>query len=209
MAEKITVLVVDDHALVRRGFRRLLDDEADIAVVGEARDGDEAVLMAGELKPRVILMDCAMPGMNGLAATRLIVKTCPETSVLMLSMHSEDSWVRQAMDVGARGYILKNAMDLDLASAIKRVAAGELAFGGHLPNQSLRENARDSELTRRELEILQLIVDGKSTKEIAAQLSLSENTVGVHRANMMRHLGIHKAAELVVYAVRKRLVNIP
>jgi DNA-binding NarL/FixJ family response regulator len=209
MAEKITVLVVDDHALVRRGFRRLLDDEADIAVVGEARDGDEAVLMAGELKPRVILMDCAMPGMNGLAATKQIVQTCPETSVLLLSMHSEDSWVRQAIDAGARGYILKNAIGFDLGSAIKRVAAGELLFDAQLSDQPLLENGRDPELTRRELEILQLIVHGKSTREIAAQLSLSENTVGVHRANMMRHLGVHKAAELVVYAIRKRLVGIP
>lgn len=209
MREQVTVLLVDDHALVRLGFRRILEDREEIRVVGEASDGIEAVQMARMLKPMVILMDCAMPRMDGMLATRQIVETCPETKILMLSMHSEDSLVRKAVEAGARGYILKNAMDLDLASAIKRVAAGELAFGGHLPNQSLRENARDSELTRRELEILQLIVDGKSTKEIAAQLSLSENTVGVHRANMMRHLGIHKAAELVVYAVRKRLVNIP
>jgi DNA-binding NarL/FixJ family response regulator len=209
MAEKITVVVVDDHALVRRGFRRILEDEADITVVGEGCDGNEAVQMAHELKPRVILMDCAMPGMNGLAATERIVQTCPETSVLLLSMHSEDSWVRQAIDAGARGYILKNAIGFDLGSAIKRVAAGELLFDAQLSDQPLLENGRDSELTRRELEILQLIVHGKSTREIAAQLSLSENTVGVHRANMMRHLGVHKAAELVVYAIRKRLVSVP
>jgi DNA-binding NarL/FixJ family response regulator len=208
MREEITVLLVDDHALVRRGFRRILEDEDQITVVGEASDGVEAVQMAGTLKPKVILMDCAMPRMNGLLATKKIVEVCPEIAILMLSMHSEDTLVHAAVRAGARGYILKNAMDLDLGSAIKRAAAGESIL---TPQQSERSGARserDCQLTPRELEILRLIVDGKSNKEIAAQLNLSGNTVGVHRANIMRGLGIHKTAELVAYAIRKRLVDI-
>lgn len=208
MREEITVLLVDDHALVRRGFRRILEDEDQITVVGEASDGVEAVQMAGTLKPKVILMDCAMPRMNGLLATKKIVEVCPEIAILMLSMHSEDTLVHAAVRAGARGYILKNAMDLDLGSAIKRAAAGESIL---TPQQSERSGARserDCQLTPRELEILRLIVDGKSNKEIAAQLNLSGNTVGVHRANIMRGLDIHKTAELVAYAIRKRLVDI-
>jgi DNA-binding NarL/FixJ family response regulator len=209
MREQVTVLLVDDHALVRRGFRRILEDEDGITVVGEANDGIEAVQMALMLKPIVILMDCAMPRMDGMLATRQIVGVSPETKILMLSMHSEDTLVRKAIEAGARGYILKNATDLDLGSAIKRVAAGERVLCTQLSKQAASENGRDCELTRRELEILQLIVDGKSNKEIAAQLNLSGNTVGAHRANMMRELGIHKTAELVAYAIRKGIVNIP
>jgi DNA-binding NarL/FixJ family response regulator len=207
MAEKITVLLVDDHALVRRGFRRILEDEAHIKVVGEAGDGREAIQLARELTPKVVLMDLAMPGMNGLEATKKILTTCPESSVLMLSMHSEDTWVQRAVDAGARGYILKNAVDLDLGSAIRRVAAGELVFDARSP-EPRSKTARGCKLTPRELEVLQLIVDGKSSKEIAAQLRLSENTVGAHRANIMREIGVRRTAEVVAYAIRNRLVNI-
>ena len=115
MDQKITVLLVDDHVLVRRGFRRILEDEADITVVGEASDGAQAVLMACDLRPSVVLMDYAMPRMNGLLATRRILRACPEIAVLMLSMHSEEMWVRQVIEAGVRGYILKNALDLDLS----------------------------------------------------------------------------------------------
>jgi DNA-binding NarL/FixJ family response regulator len=209
MTADITVLLVDDHALVRRGFRRILDDEANIAVVGEAADGAEAVRKAHELHPRVVLMDWAMPGMSGLHATREIASTCPEIAVLMLSMHSEDVWVRQAVEAGARGYILKNALDLDLGSVIKRVAAGELVLDRQLSaKQPASKGRRACELSAREREILQLIVDGKSNQEIASQLGLSVNTVGVHRANIMGTLGIHKTAELVVYAIQNGLVHI-
>jgi DNA-binding NarL/FixJ family response regulator len=205
--EKITVLLADDHGLVRRGFRRMLEDEAHITVVGEASDGAEAVQMACDLEPKVVLMDFAMPKMNGLQATRQILQTRPETAILMLSMHSEDIWVRQAIEAGVRGYLLKNAANLDLGSAIDRAASGDFVLDSQLPKPG-RSDGRACELSRRELEILQLIVDGKSNKEIAADLSLSENTVGAHRANIMRELGIHKTAELVVYAIRKRLVSI-
>ncbi|HXP68474.1 MAG TPA: response regulator transcription factor [Candidatus Dormibacteraeota bacterium] len=208
MATKIKVLLVDDHSLVRRGFRRMLEDEADIVVVGEASNGDEAVQLARELAPQVIVMDCALPGTSGLAATRKILETAPPMAILMLSMHSEDTLVRQALDAGARGYILKNAVDLELATAIRRVAAGEIVLDAQLAKPVTLRGERNAGLTARELEVLQLIVNGKSNKEIADDLKLSVNTVAVHRANIMETLGIHKTAELVVYAIRNGLVNI-
>jgi DNA-binding NarL/FixJ family response regulator len=208
MATKIKVLLVDDHSLVRRGFRRMLEDESDIVVVGEAGNGDEAVQLARELAPQVIVMDCALPGTSGLAATRKILETDPPKAILMLSMHSEDTLVRQALDAGARGYILKNAVDLELAAAIRRVAAGEVVLDAQLTRPAALRGERNAGLTARELEILQLIVNGKSNKEMADDLKLSVNTVAVHRANIMETLGIHKTAELVVYAIRNGLVNI-
>jgi DNA-binding NarL/FixJ family response regulator len=207
--QKISVLLVDDHSLVRRGFRRMLEDEPDINVVGEASDGEEAVKVARSLKPQVVIMDCALPGINGLQATRKILQFAPETLVLMLSMHTEDTWVRQALDAGARGYVLKNAMDLELGSAIRRIVKGETVLDGQLSHEQTLKGERNAGLTRREMEILQLICDGKSNKEIAAQLDLSSNTIAVHRANIMDALGIHKTAELVVYAIRNGLVNVP
>jgi DNA-binding NarL/FixJ family response regulator len=209
MADKISVLLVDDHSLVRRGFRRILEDELDIEVTGEASDGTEAVRLAKELKPQVVVMDCAMPKMNGLDATRKILEKQPQTLVLMLSMHPEETLVRQALDAGARGYVLKNAVDLELGAAIRRVVAGETVLDSQLPRPSTLKGERDQHLTPRELEILQMIVDGKSNKEIATVLDLSANTVAVHRANIMDALGIHKTAELVVYAIRNGLVNLP
>lgn len=209
MSEPISVLLVDDHSLVRRGFRRMLEDEADIRVVGEASDGKEAVELTRSLKPRVVVMDCALPEINGLQATRKILSFAPETLVLMLSMHTEETWVRQAMDAGARGYVLKNAMDLELGAAIRRIVNGETVIDAQLlPKENLK-GERNSGLTAREMEVLQLICDGKSNKEIAVQLNLSSNTVAVHRANIMDALGIHKTAELVVYAIRNGLVNVP
>jgi DNA-binding NarL/FixJ family response regulator len=207
MPNKISVLLVDDHSLVRRGFRRILEDAPDLRVVGEATDGEEAVRLAHELRPRVIVMDCALPGVSGLVATRRILEKLPETAILMLSMHSEDTLVKQALQAGARGYILKSAVDME--SAVRNVAAGETVLDPQVARPAALKGERDYGLTTRELEILQLIVDGKSNKEIAAQLDLSANTVAVHRANIMDALGIHKTAELVVYAIRNGLVNIP
>jgi DNA-binding NarL/FixJ family response regulator len=209
MPDKISVLLVDDHSLVRRGFRRMLEDEPDMNVVGEASDGQEAVQQAQLLKPRVIVMDCALPEMNGIQATRRILEFAPQTLILMLTMHTEDTWVRQALESGAKGYVLKNALDLELGSAIRRLVNGETVLDGQLSFQQSLKGERGSGLTAREVEILQLICDGKSNKEIAAQLDLSVNTVAVHRANIMDALGIHKTAELVVYAIRNGLVNIP
>jgi DNA-binding NarL/FixJ family response regulator len=209
MPPKITVLLVDDHALVRRGFRRMLEDDADISVVGEASEGSEAVRIALDLRPRVIVMDCAMPELNGIEATREILAKYPEAAILMLSMHSEETLVRQALDAGARGYVLKNAMDLDLVSAVKSIAAGMTILDPQVSRPDALKGERGGGLTPRELEILQHIVAGKSNKEIAADLNLSANTVAVHRANIMDTLGIHKTAELVVYAIRNGLVNLP
>ena len=209
MPDKITVLLVDDHALVRRGFRRIIEDEPHISVVGEANDGSEAIRLATQLRPTVIVMDCALPGIDGLIATQRILETVPETRILMLSMHSEETWVRQALEAGARGYLLKNILDLELAAAIDRVAAGEIVIDPQVARQASLKGERDSGLSVRELEILQLIVEGKSNKEAAVQLGLSVNTVAVHRANIMETLKIHKTAELVVYAIRNGLVKLP
>ncbi len=128
MEKKITVLLVDDHSLVRRGFRRMLEDESDMEVVGEAGNGEDSIKLAKELHPQVVVMDCALPGMNGLEATRQIIEDSPDTAVLMLSMHTESTWVRQAIEAGAKGYVLKNALDLELGAAIRKVAAGETVF---------------------------------------------------------------------------------
>ncbi|HEY6263928.1 MAG TPA: response regulator transcription factor [Candidatus Acidoferrum sp.] len=209
MGHKITVLLADDHALVRRGFRRMLEDDPEISVVGEASTGKEAVRLACELRPKVIVMDCAMPELSGIEATRKILESFPEAEILMLSMHSEETLVGQALDAGARGYVLKNAMDLDLVSAVKSVAAGMMVLDPQVSRPDALRGERGGGLTPRELEILQHIVAGKSNKEIALDLGLSVNTVAVHRANIMDTLGIHKTAELVVYAIRNGLVNLP
>jgi DNA-binding NarL/FixJ family response regulator len=207
LPDNITVLLADDHSLVRRGFRRMLDDDPAIVVVGEAADGAEAIALAAELAPQVIVMDCAMPKISGLAAARQILAASPKAAILMLSMHTEQTLVRQAMAAGARGYILKSAVDLDLAGAVKRVAAGETVLDPALERSAQGPDERP--LTAREMEVLQLICDGLSNREIAAKLDLSVNTVSVHRTNIMNALGVHKAAELVVYALQHGLVKLP
>jgi DNA-binding NarL/FixJ family response regulator len=206
---KISVLLVDDHALVRRGFRRMLEDDSEIKVVGEASDGEEAVRLALELKPAVTVMDCALPEFSGIEAMRRIRAAQPEARILMLSMHAEETLVRQSMDAGARGYILKNALDLDLVTAVRSVFNGKTVMDPQIAKPMALKGERGSGLTPREMEILQHIVAGKSNKEIALELKLSANTVAVHRANIMDALGIHKAAELVVYAIRNGLVTLP
>lgn len=205
----ISVLLVDDHALVRRGFRRMLEDDKDITVVGEASDGEEAVRVAITLRPNVTVMDCALPEFSGIEATRRIRGAWPDAKILMLSMHAEETLVRQAMDAGARGYILKNALDLDLVTAVRNIFEGQQVLDPRVAAPSSLKGERPGGLTPRELEILQQIVAGKSNKEIAVDFKLSANTVAVHRANIMDALGIHKTAELVVYAIRNGLVTLP
>jgi DNA-binding NarL/FixJ family response regulator len=205
---RISVLLVDDHSLVRRGFRRMLEDDPAITVVGEAADGHEAVQLAAELRPRVVVMDFAMPSMNGAVAARHILRAAPETAILILSMHAETSYVRTCLEAGVRGYLLKNAMDLEMVAAVKRVAAGEQVLDQRLGSLDQPAGQPSFQLTTRELEVLQLIVRGKSNKDIAAVLGLSANTVAVHRNNIMQALGIHNTAELVVYAIRQGLVSI-
>ncbi len=202
----ISVLLVDDHSLVRRGFRRMLEDEEGLRVVGEASDGQEAVEAVGALQPHVVVMDFALPSMNGALATRRIRDLYPATAVLILSMHAEAGYVRTCLEAGARGYLLKNAMDLELVSAVRRIAAGEHVLDPRLGKVAAAEPA--PALSPRELEVVQLIVHGKSNKEIAVILHISVNTVSVHRANIMQALNLHNTAELVVYAIRAGLVSI-
>lgn len=209
MKTEISVLLVDDHSLVRKGFRRILEDDPDLQVVGEAGDGLEAVKLACELQPKVIVMDMAMPGLDGIQATTEILKHLPNTAILMLSMYSEENYVRNALEAGAKGFVLKNAMDVDLATAIKDLAAGKQVVGPGLLSETGQLDEDFERLTPREKQVLQLIAQGHSNKEIAKLLGLSVNTVSVHSANLMQALRVHRTAELVVYAIRKGLVNLP
>ena len=211
----IRVVLVDDHALVRQGFRRILDDDPDLTVVGEASNGTDAIALVKKTDPDVVVMDMAMPEMSGLHATMEIIKQRPGTKVLILSMYSDEQYVRNALDAGAKGYILKSAIENDLTRAVKAVAAGEQYLAPELSSVLIRaiqtgsfEKAADpnDRLTQREKQVLQLIAHGKSNKEIAVMLDLSVNTVAVHRANLMSALGVHKTAELVLFAVKKGLV---
>ena len=211
----IRVVLVDDHALVRQGFRRILEDDPELTVVGEASNGTDAIALVKKTDPDVVVMDMAMPEMSGLHATMEIIKQRPGTKVLILSMYSDEQYVRNALDAGAKGYILKSAIENDLTRAVKAVAAGEQYLAPELSSVLIRaiqtgsfEKAADpyDRLTQREKQVLQLIATGKSNKEIAVILDLSVNTVAVHRANLMSALGVHKTAELVLFAVKKGLV---
>jgi DNA-binding NarL/FixJ family response regulator len=204
---KIEVLLVDDHVLVRRGFRRMLEDESDIRVVGESGDGHDAVEAASRLKPSVVVMDFALGSMNGAVAARQMLKINPAVRILILSMHAEASYVRLCLEAGVSGYLLKNAMDLELVEAVRKIAYGERVLDSRLGKWAT-EPVNKQPLSTRELEVLQLIVQGKSNKDIAIVLRLSVNTIAVHRANIMQALGIHNTAELVVYAIRTGLVSI-
>ena len=215
MAEKsgIRVVLSDDHALVRQGFRRILEDEPDITVVAEGGNGAQAVELARSHKPDVVVLDMAMPDMNGVQAARMILRERPQTRVLILSMYADEQYVRSALDAGVAGYILKNALDNDLTRAVRAVAAGQQYLSPELSAiviKALQGKGESDDpwdqLTEREKQVLQLIAHGKSNKEIAVLLGLSVNTVAVHRANLMSTLKVHKAAELVLYAVKKGLV---
>ena len=207
MSEEITVLLADDHSLVRRGFRRILEDDDQIKVVGEASNGIEAIRLTSELKPKVVVMDLSMPELDGVQATKEIVKHLPGTQVLVLSMHAEDNYVRNALDAGANGYLLKSAIDVDLVGAIRSVAEGKRFIGSGLKYVASESDDELKKLTGREKQVLQLIAQGKSNKEIAGLLDLSVNTVSVHRANLMEKMNIHRTAELVLFAIRKGLVT--
>lgn len=211
----IRIVLVDDHALVRHGFRRILEDEPDLVVIGEAGSGLEAIDTVKALQPDVVVMDMAMPEMNGLHAAREILKQRPSTRILILSMYSDEQYVRNALDAGAHGYILKGALETDMVRAVRAVAAGQQYLSPELAGVLIRalqsktgttDDDPYERLTQREKQVLQLIAHGKSNKEIAVLLDLSVNTVAVHRANLMNTLQIHKAAELVLYAVKRGLV---
>ena len=185
----------------------MLEDEPDIEVLGEASNGREAVDLVAKLKPAVLVMDYSMPELDGAQATREIRKTNAETRILILSMYSNENYFRGALEAGANGYLLKNAIEVELPEAIRAVASGKTFISAVLKEP--QEDGTFDKLTPREKQVLTMIAEGKSNKEIAALLNLSVNTVAVHRANLMDALNIHKAAELVLYAVRKGLVTPP
>jgi DNA-binding NarL/FixJ family response regulator len=203
----IRVLLVDDHSLVRRGFRRLLEDDPEIEVVGEASDGPQAEELAAALRPDVIVLDYALPGQTGALTARKILAANHAVKILILSMHSEPSYVERSKEAGASGYLLKNALDLELVNAVKQVREGGWLQDPRL-SQAGSATTGKRPLTTRELEVLQHIVAGQSNKDIAAVLQLSVNTVAVHRANIMDAIEVHNTADLVVYAIRHGLVSL-
>lgn len=205
--KEIKVLLADDHRLVRKGFRRILEDDPGMRVVGEANNGVEAIDLAGKHQPDVIVMDMSMPELDGVQATREIRKKAPGCAVLVLSMYSDEHYIRNAFEAGAKGYLLKNAIEVDLVAAVRAVAAGREYRSPGLAERSAEQADGFDLLTAREKQVLQLIAQGKSNKEIAALLGLSVNTVSVHRANLMEALNIHRTAELVVYAIKKGMVT--
>ncbi|MGC8760820.1 MAG: response regulator [Bryobacteraceae bacterium] len=208
----IRILLADDHSMVRQGFRRILEAQADFEIVGEASDGREAIALAEQLRPDIVVMDVAMPGLNGIEATRRIVESSPRTRVLALSMHRDSVYVREILRAGARGYLLKDAFDADLVAAVRAVARGEGYIAPAVADSVLsdyRQHVSDplDLLTAREREVLQLIAEGKTNKEIAALLNLSVYTVDAHRGRIMEKLNLHSAGELVRFAVRKGLID--
>ena len=215
--KKIRVLLAEDHILVRQGFRRILEDDPGITVVGEARTGIEAIDQCKELKPDVVVMDLSMPELGGLEATAEILKAEPQIKILILSMYSNEAYVRKAFELGAKGYILKNAIEVDLTRAVMALAEGQAYFSpgvSHIVLESMKAGTFQGtsqdpyeKLTLREKEVLQLIAQGKSNKEIAILLNISANTVAVHRARVMETLNLHRTAELVLFAVKKGLIQ--
>ena len=211
------MLIADDHGIVRAGLKLLLDRLEGISVAGEASDGREAVRLAKELEPEIVLMDIAMPSLNGLEATAQMVKDNPKLGVIILSMHADESYVARALDAGAKGFLVKDHADEDLEKAIRSVAAGRPFFSQSIAEGLLEDYVRlmrdrklqDSYelLTDREREVLQLLAEGKSNKDAAAVLKLSPYTVETHRTNLMQKLGLHNTAEIVLYAVRKSIIT--
>jgi len=201
----MNILIVDDHAIVRAGLRRLLRGLFDGEVL-EAATGREALALARGSTLDLVLLDMNLPELGGLELLSRLATVVPNIPVLVLSMHSDDNYVRNALDAGARGYLLKNAIDVDLVGAIKTVAEGRRYMGSGLKYPSAEIDDELERLTAREKQVLQLIAQGKSNKEIAALLDLSVNTVSVHRANLMEKMNIHRTAELVLFAIRKGLV---
>ena len=215
--KKIRVVLAEDHILVRQGFRRILEDDPGITVVGEARTGLEAIDRCKEVKPDVVVMDLSMPELGGLEATAEILKADPQIKILILSMYSNEAYVRKAFELGAKGYILKNAIEVDLTRAVMALAEGQAYFSpgvSHIVLESMKAGTFQGtsqdpyeKLTLREKEVLQLIAQGKSNKEIATLLNISVNTVAVHRAHVMETLNLHRTAEQVLFAVKKGLIQ--
>jgi two-component system response regulator NreC len=212
----LRILLADDHTVVRQGLRKVLEERADWQVVAEAGDGREAVRLAEQHKPDVAVLDVAMPLLNGIEATRQIVKRVPATRVLVLSMHSDEAYVTQILKAGAAGYLLKDSADIDLLQAVSAVAQGKSFFSPAVARLMLDDYVRQrgehatdryESLSDREREIFQLVAEGKANKEIAALLFISSSTVETHRARIMEKLDVHSAAEIVLYAVRRGVIR--
>ncbi|MCS6951870.1 MAG: response regulator transcription factor [Bryobacterales bacterium] len=209
---KIRILLADDHALVRQGFRLMLETQPDMEVVGEASNGREALELAQNLHPDVVIMDVGMPEMGGIEATRRLAAALPRTAVLALSMHKDSVYVREILRVGARGYLLKDAFDRDLLTAVRAVARGEGYLSPAVSEAVLSDYRRSVSdpldlLTSREREVLQLLAEGKTNKEIATLLNLSVYTVDAHRGRLMEKLNLHSIGEIVRFALRHGLID--
>ena len=212
MREKIHILLVDDHAVVRQGFKMILAAQPDMEIVGEAGNGREALDLAGQLQPDVIVMDVAMPELNGIEATRRVADVSPRSRVLALSMHKDSVYVREILRAGARGYLLKDSISSDLLAAVRAIARGEGYLSPGVSDAVLNDYRRHVTdpidlLTSREREVLQMIAEGKTNKDIATVLNLSVYTVDAHRGRIMEKLNVHSVTDLVRFAVRCGLVD--
>lgn len=208
----IKILLADDHSLVRHGFRMILSAQPDMEIAGEAGNGREAVELVQKLKPDVVVMDVTMPELNGIEATRRLIELSPRTRVLALSMHKDAVYVREILRAGARGYLLKDSADADLLAAVRAVAKGEGYLSPGVSDAVLSDYRRHVTdpldlLTTREREVLQLIAEGKTNKEIATSLTLSVYTVEAHRGRLMEKLNLHSTGELVRFAIRSGLID--
>ncbi|MCI0521270.1 MAG: response regulator transcription factor [Chloroflexi bacterium] len=215
--DKIKILLADDHTILRDGIRSILEDEHDMVVVGEAEDGHSAVQLAAQLEPDIVLMDIAMPILNGLEATRQIKRNTPNVKVLALTMHENDEYIRQILACGAMGYILKDAAARDLLGAIRAVHRGEAVLSPAITRLVIEDYLRwgdiqpphpDDGLSPREQEILQLIAEGYTNKQIGEILCISIKTVQAHRANLMSKLDLHDRGDLIKYAIQKKIIEI-
>jgi two-component system, NarL family, response regulator NreC len=214
---RVSLLVADDHPIVRTGLRKILEDEPDWQIIAEAGDGRQAVKLAVELKPDIAVLDVGMPGLNGIEATRQLSKRAPQVRVLILSMLSDEPYVIQAMQAGAKGYILKDSMDADLILAIRSVSQGRSYFSPAVAKVMLDDFVRQMRdrgitdrydtLSEREREVFHLVAEGRVNKEIAEALRISVKTVETHRAHIMEKLDLHSAAEIILYAVRRGVIG--
>ncbi len=215
--DNIRLVLADDHTILRQGIRALLEDQPDMAVVGEAEDGRQAVQLTHDLRPNVVLMDIAMPLLNGLEATRQIKRDHPEIHVLVLTMHENEEYIHEVLAAGASGYVLKQAAASELVAAIRAVHHGEAVLSpaitrvviqDYLRSEAAQPVVASNELTSREREVLQLIAEGHTSKEIAEMLTLSVKTVQAHRTSLMQKLDLHDRGDLIKYAIQKKIIEV-